>query len=214
MPWPQPAAIGIPLCVGLYLLAALFPIHELPIPLWGRWCVLVGSMAVAATVYFILAWFFVLPREDRNELAAPVAARMTRWAILTGEYPPDPGGVSDYTRLIARELVRMGDGVCVYAPSQPGPVDSDDAGVRVHRLPGVFGPLSLSKLDAMLARAPRPDRILVQYVPHAFGYKAMNVPFCAWLACRPANSHQSGSCFTKSPSPLHRRHSSTVSSEP
>ena len=63
-----PAAIGIPLCVGLYLLAALFPIHELPIPLWGRWCVLVGSMAVAATVYFILAWFFVLPREDRNEL--------------------------------------------------------------------------------------------------------------------------------------------------
>ena len=65
-----PAAIGIPLCVGLYLLAALFPIHELPIPLWGRWCVLVGSMAVAATVYFILAWFFVLPREDRNELRA------------------------------------------------------------------------------------------------------------------------------------------------
>ena len=30
----------------------------------------------------------------------------------------------------------------------------------------------------------KPDRILVQYVPHAFGYKAMNWPFAAWLAGR------------------------------
>jgi glycosyltransferase involved in cell wall biosynthesis len=28
---------------------------------------------------------------------------------------------------------------------------------------------------------PRPFEILVQYVPHAYGWKAMNVPFCAWL---------------------------------
>jgi hypothetical protein len=27
-------------------------------------------------------------------------------------------------------------------------------------------------------------RILVQYVPHAFGWKAMNVPFCMWLRSR------------------------------
>jgi hypothetical protein len=25
------------------------------------------------------------------------------------------------------------------------------------------------------------DRLLVQYVPHAFGFKAMNLPFCLWL---------------------------------
>ena len=29
---------------------------------------------------------------------------MTHWAILTGEYPPQPGGVSDYTRLVARGI--------------------------------------------------------------------------------------------------------------
>jgi O-antigen/teichoic acid export membrane protein len=63
-----PAAIGIPLGVALYLLAARFPIHDLPISSWGRWCVLIGSMAIAALAYFILAWFFVLPREDRDEL--------------------------------------------------------------------------------------------------------------------------------------------------
>jgi len=28
---------------------------------------------------------------------------------------------------------------------------------------------------------PRETRLLVQYVPHAFGYKAMNLPFCLWL---------------------------------
>jgi hypothetical protein len=27
---------------------------------------------------------------------------MLRWHIITGEYPPQPGGVSDYTRLVAR----------------------------------------------------------------------------------------------------------------
>ena len=28
------------------------------------------------------------------------------------------------------------------------------------------------------------ERILVQYVPHAFGFKAMNLPFCYWLYAR------------------------------
>jgi glycosyltransferase involved in cell wall biosynthesis len=30
--------------------------------------------------------------------------------------------------------------------------------------------------------AQPPGRLLVQYVPHAFGWKAMNVPLCMWLA--------------------------------
>src|SRR5205085_9332813 len=33
-------------------------------------------------------------------------------------------------------------------------------------------------------RRPRLDRILVQYVPHAFGWKGMNLAFAAWVACR------------------------------
>ena len=43
---------------------------------------------------------------------------MTRWAILTGEYPPQSGGVSDYTRLVAEGLAAVGDEVAVYAPPQ------------------------------------------------------------------------------------------------
>ncbi len=108
---------------------------------------------------------------------------MTRWAILTGEYPPQPGGVSDYTRLVAEGLAAVGDEVAVYAPPQGIGPDSALPGVRVRRLPDRFGLRGLRWLDRELAR-DRPDRILIQYVPHAFGLKAMNLPFAAWLALR------------------------------
>jgi len=102
-----------------------------------------------------------------------------RWAILTGEYPPRPGGVADYTRQVARGLAQAGDEVHVWAPAAGhGP---DDPGVQIHGLPDHFGPRSLVILDAELKRRPRPDRILVQYVPHAFGWKALNIPFALWL---------------------------------
>jgi glycosyltransferase involved in cell wall biosynthesis len=108
---------------------------------------------------------------------------VTRWAILTGEYPPDPGGVSDYTRLVARGLADAGDSVRVYTPAGANaPVR--DPGVEVLQLPGRFGPRSLAALDRLLLARPRADRILVQYVPQAFGWKGMNVALAVWLAAR------------------------------
>jgi glycosyltransferase involved in cell wall biosynthesis len=109
--------------------------------------------------------------------------RCLRWAIITGEYPPQSGGVSDYTRQVAHGLGAVGDEVHVWAPAcaQPTPLDP---GVKVHRLPGRFGPHSLASLSDALDRLPRPYRLLVQYVPHNFGWKGMNVPFCLWLASR------------------------------
>jgi glycosyltransferase involved in cell wall biosynthesis len=108
---------------------------------------------------------------------------MTRWAILTGEYPPQLGGVSDYTRLVARGLADAGDCIRVYAPSYAR-TDTYDQTVKVYRLPGHFGPRALASLDVLLHQRPQPDRILVQYVPQAFGWKGMNLPFAAWLAVR------------------------------
>jgi glycosyltransferase involved in cell wall biosynthesis len=109
-----------------------------------------------------------------------------RWVLITGEYPPEPGGVSDYSRLVARGLAEAGDEVHVWAPaaspSRPAP---SDPGVTVHRLPGKFGRRDLKILDASLNRLTKPYRLLVQYVPHAFGCKGMNVPFCWWLSRRP-----------------------------
>jgi glycosyltransferase involved in cell wall biosynthesis len=57
-----------------------------------------------------------------------------------------------------------------------------DPGVNVHRLPDNFGLRSLVALHDDLRGLRRPLRLLVQYVPHAFGWKAMNLPFCFWLS--------------------------------
>ena len=108
---------------------------------------------------------------------------LTTWHIITGEYPPQPGGVSDYARLLAIELTRVGDVVNVWAPGpKPDESESVEDKIIVHRLPGHFGPSALRILDRALHAAP--GRIIVQYVPHAFGMKAMNLPFVSWLYAR------------------------------
>jgi glycosyltransferase involved in cell wall biosynthesis len=103
------------------------------------------------------------------------------WQILTGEYPPQPGGVSDYTQLIARGLAAAGADVTVWAPPCEGPSSSVHGGVTVRRLPDCFGSRSLRAIDAHLRTLTGPRRILVQYVPHAFGWKGANLRFAAWL---------------------------------
>ena len=101
------------------------------------------------------------------------------WRMITGEYPPQAGGVSDYSRVVAHGLAAKGDIVHVYAPQVPER-DSPDDGITINRLPGHFGPRALVQLSRMFGQRTD-DRLLVQYVPHAFGFKAMNLPFCLWL---------------------------------
>ena len=72
----------------------------------------------------------------------------------------------------------------MYASPRRSSVETEDPGVAVRRLPGRFGPRSLLALENFLVNRPQPDRILVQYVPHAFGFKAMNLPFALWTAFR------------------------------
>jgi glycosyltransferase involved in cell wall biosynthesis len=103
------------------------------------------------------------------------------WHILTGEYPPAQGGVSGHTRLVALGLAAAHDEVHVWVPPV-GEGLAEDPTVRVHPLPLGFGPRGLRFLARALQQERRPHRILVQYVPQAFGLKGINVPFCAWLA--------------------------------
>jgi glycosyltransferase involved in cell wall biosynthesis len=105
------------------------------------------------------------------------------WHIIGGEFPPDRGGVSDYTELVARALVAAGDEVHIWVPGDRERV-SHERGIAIHRLAGHFGPRAIAQLARGLDESPEPRRILVQYVPNAFGMKGMNVPFCAWLASR------------------------------
>lgn len=132
---------------------------------------------------------------------------MTGWHLLTGEYPPEAGGVSDYTRQVATALAKAGDAVDVWTPRGMSPPESDP-GVVVHALPDRFGPRSLLALGRGLDRSPEPRRVLVQYVPHAFGWKALNVPFCLWLLARRRQAcwvvfHEVAYPFGRRQSPAH-----------
>jgi glycosyltransferase involved in cell wall biosynthesis len=104
----------------------------------------------------------------------------TAWHIVTGEYPPAIGGVADYTQLVARGLAASGDTVTVWTPSAGG---ASESGVTVRVLPDCYGLRSLRLMSREIN--PRTStRILVQYVPHAFGWKGGNLPFCFWLRLR------------------------------
>lgn len=118
------------------------------------------------------------PRGRPSALVTPV-----RWQIITGEYPPQIGGISDYTRQTALGLAAAGDEVDVWTAPHPGnPPAGNDAGIRVHRLPDHFGRRSLAALDdALRSLPPGERRLLVQFEPWSFGWHGMNVPFCLWL---------------------------------
>ena len=108
---------------------------------------------------------------------------MTAWNIITGEYPPQTGGVSDYTRLVAEGLADAGDDVRIWAPPVPGPALTSQHNIQVNRLPDHFG-LSGLKILAQELERDRTARVLLEYVPHAFKMRAMNVPLCLMLLRR------------------------------
>jgi glycosyltransferase involved in cell wall biosynthesis len=107
-----------------------------------------------------------------------------QWHIVTGEYPPQAGGVSDYTRLVAEALAAAGDEVTVWAPPCGGSPEPAAARVGVRRLPDTFGPRSIYLLNTEIDARSSRSRLLIQYVPHAFGWKALNVPFSLWARSR------------------------------
>ncbi len=103
------------------------------------------------------------------------------WHFVTGEYPPQSGGVSDYTASVASALAAAGCRMHVWAPSiDPAPA-SALPGVEVHRIPGVFGDRALTEVTQALENDGEPGTLLVQYVPQAFGARGMNVGFCRWV---------------------------------
>ena len=108
------------------------------------------------------------------------ACGVQRWCIITCEYPPRVGGVSDHTFLLAGALARAGDVVDIWAPpGAKGPPATP--GVSVHVLPSLFRPRALLVLRRMLRALASDTRVLVQYVPTGYGWRMMNLPFALLL---------------------------------
>ncbi|HEV3470238.1 MAG TPA: glycosyltransferase family 4 protein [Pyrinomonadaceae bacterium] len=116
--------------------------------------------------------------------------------LITPEYPPQAGGVSDYTRLVAEGLAAAGEEVHVWCPAcEAGAAESCDGArvsasadgrVFVRRELGGFSRRDLARAGRLLDESPAPRRLLVQYVPHGYGRRSMNVGFCLWLWRRAA----------------------------
>jgi glycosyltransferase involved in cell wall biosynthesis len=108
---------------------------------------------------------------------------MFSWHIITGEYPPQPGGVSDYSKLIAESLAAHGDDVHVWCPSAKSET-LEPSSVHVHRELGRFSFWDICRTDSGINRYPSKRHLLVQWVPHAFGWRSMNLLLCWWIAKR------------------------------
>lgn len=105
--------------------------------------------------------------------------------VVTGEYPPARGGVADYTAEIAAALARAGEPVHVWCPGDARAPEVE-RGVVVHRALGAITSADLRRVDAELDAYPAPRRILLQWVPHAFAQRSMNLGFCRWIGRRAA----------------------------
>ncbi len=99
--------------------------------------------------------------------------------IITPEYLPQVGGVAAYTRGVARALAAAGEEVHVWGPGTARHVPGD--GFTLHPNLGAFGASDLRRAAGLLDGFPAPRRLLVQWVPHGYGYRALNVKFCLWL---------------------------------
>ena len=121
----------------------------------------------------------------RDVSPATSAGGENTWHILTGEYPPRAGGVSDYARLVALGLAESGREVHVWtSPAGDDGRGETDRGVTVHRRAGLWSAADLRRLDAGLDAFAAPRRLLVQYTPNAWGRRGLNLGFCRWLERR------------------------------
>ena len=105
------------------------------------------------------------------------------WHLLTGEYPPQPGGISDYTALVAGGLAAHEADVHVWS-SQAEEITPAVNGVTVHRVAGNWSPDVLTVLGDDLNGFAAPRRLFVQYTPNTWGYRGLNFHFCKWLVKR------------------------------
>ena len=104
------------------------------------------------------------------------------WHMISPEYPPQIGGVSDYAASVAEGLAKAGHFVHVWSrfSQEPNCLPSDQ--IQLH--PTNFTWSGLKQLSSELDRLPSPKRFLIQYVPHGYGYKALNLAFAAWVFSR------------------------------
>ncbi len=96
------------------------------------------------------------------------------------------GGVSEHSRVLAGMAAARGHEVHVWAPTGAAPMP----GMEVHDSLGLFTRGDLARADTLLNQQPSPRRLVLQWVPHGYGRRGVNVPFSRWIASRAAAGDQ------------------------
>jgi glycosyltransferase involved in cell wall biosynthesis len=85
---------------------------------------------------------------------------------------------------IAGALAEAGDAVHVWCPDAEGDAAQPHERVAVHRIAGSWSAEDLHRLDRAMDEIRGERTILLQWVPHAFGQRSLNVGFCRWMRRR------------------------------
>ena len=106
----------------------------------------------------------------------PRSSGQMRIGLITGEYPPDQGGVGDFTRELGRALATLGHEVHVVTTISPiSNLQSPIPGLTVHRSVGSWGWRCWRDI-ARLDDALRFDVLNIQYQAAAYGmHPAINL---------------------------------------
>src|SRR5688500_16592471 len=90
------------------------------------------------------------------------------------------GGVSEHSRVVAEAAAAERFDVHVWT----GAAGAASQGVNVQPVLGDFSAAALARAGAALDEWPAPRRVVVQWVPHGYGYKGVNIAFSRWIRRR------------------------------
>ena len=105
---------------------------------------------------------------------------MSTLHLITCEFPPAMGGVSEHSRVIAETAKHAGFDVHVWTAAGGNGV----SGVDVRSTLAGVSPAACERTGASLDAWPAPRRVIVQWVPHGYGRRGLNTAFCHWLMRR------------------------------
>jgi len=99
--------------------------------------------------------------------------------FIVGEGTPQSGGMCAHATVLTDGLAETGVRVHVWL-AEVTELMSRSPDITIHRTLGTVSIPDLWRTGRALNRFKK-ARLLIYWVPHAFGLKSMNVPFCIWL---------------------------------
>jgi glycosyltransferase involved in cell wall biosynthesis len=104
--------------------------------------------------------------------------------LIVGDSTPETGGMSAHMALLADGLARRSNVVHIWAPARAVVPVTPSPSIVLHHTLGTVDAADFRRTGQLLDGFPSPRRLLVYWVPHAYGHRGMNLPFCLWLRKR------------------------------